>query len=186
MFLLGSGLRRSEAAALVWGDVRLNSPKPFLQLRAKATKARRADAIPLRSDLVVMFREIRGEAGEGDKVFAAIPTMKEHRAYLTAAGIAWEDEQGRPADVNAMRHSFGTLLSKAGVSPRQAMALMRHTDIALTMRTYTDPRLFDIAGAIELLPGLVTPVQSETNVATGTGGVCVPVRVKTRDTPGRE
>lgn len=32
------------------------------------------------------------------------------------------------------------------------MELMRHTDLRLTMRTYTDPRIFDLAGAVEKLP----------------------------------
>ena len=39
---------------------------------------------------------------------------------LVAAGIAKRDERGRTVDVHAMRHTFGTLLSKGGVSPRTA------------------------------------------------------------------
>jgi hypothetical protein len=34
------------------------------------------------------------------------------------------------------------------------MALMRHTDVKLTMRYYTDPRLLDTAKAVEGLPEL--------------------------------
>ncbi|MGB0598249.1 MAG: tyrosine-type recombinase/integrase [Rubripirellula sp.] len=51
-----------------------------------------------------------------------------------------------------MRHSFGTHLSRAGVAPRVAQAAMRHSDIDLTMNTYTDASLLDTNEAIESLP----------------------------------
>ena len=90
---------------------------------------------------------------------------------LKLAGIPKRDERGRTVDVHALRHCFGTLLSKAGVAPRTAQAAMRHSTIDLTMNTYTDPKLLDVAGALELLPAL--PVsggpQSERNVAKATG-----------------
>ena len=64
------------------------------------------------------------------------------------------DERGRTIDVHAFRHTFGTLLSKGGVSPRTAQAAMRHSTINLTMNIYTDPKLLDVAGAVEALPSL--------------------------------
>jgi len=86
---------------------------------------------------------------------------------FVAAGIArraevspgkWKidkrDERGRTINVHALRHTFGTLLSKGGVSPRTAQAAMRHSKIDLTMNVYTDPKLLDVAGAMESLPAL--------------------------------
>ena len=73
---------------------------------------------------------------------------------LKLAGIAKKDERGRSVDVHAMRHTYGTLLSKAGVAPRTAQAAMRHSSIDLTMNVYTDPKLLDVAGALESLPSL--------------------------------
>ncbi len=73
---------------------------------------------------------------------------------LRAAGIPKRDERGRTVDVHALRHTFGTLLSKGGVTPRTAQAAMRHSTINLTMNTYTDPKLLDVAGAMEALPPL--------------------------------
>ena len=72
---------------------------------------------------------------------------------LKAAGIPKRDERGRTVDVHAMRHTFGTLLSKGGVAPRTAQAAMRHSTIDLTMNVYTDPKLLDVAGAMEALAG---------------------------------
>ena len=94
---------------------------------------------------------------------------------LTAAGIPKRDERGWTIDVHALRHSFGTLLSKGGVTPRTAQAAMRHSDISLTMTTYTDPKLLDVQGALDVLPSL--PLGSHPNgkenqraQATGTEG----------------
>jgi hypothetical protein len=83
---------------------------------------------------------------------------------LVAAGIArrvkagdrWVidkcDDRSRSLDVHALRTTFGTLLSKGGVAPRTAQAVMRHSDIKLTMGVYTDPKLLDGRGALDALP----------------------------------
>ena len=73
---------------------------------------------------------------------------------MKLAGIAKRDERGRTIDVHALRHSFGTLLSKGSVAPRTAQAAMRHSSIDLTMNVYTDPKLLDVHGALDALPAL--------------------------------
>jgi len=73
---------------------------------------------------------------------------------LAAAGIPKRDERGRTVDVHALRHTFGTHLSKNGVAPRTAQAAMRHSSLDLTMDVYTDPSLLDVAGALDVLPEL--------------------------------
>ena len=85
---------------------------------------------------------------------------------LALAGIPKVDDRGRTIDVHALRHSFGTHLSAAGVAPRTAQAAMRHSKIDLTMNVYTDPRLLDIAGAVERLPDL--PLDAGDRTAAGT------------------
>ena len=103
---------------------------------------------------------------------------------LVAAGIAREvtdpngrtridktDGQGRPVDIHCLRHTFATMLSQAGVAPRMAQELLRHSDIRLTMNGYTHLQLVDTAGAVEALPG-VPESEGKTNrqVQTGTDG----------------
>src|SRR5262245_15739076 len=81
------------------------------------------------------------------------------------------DELGRSLDVHALRHTFGTLLSKGGIAPRTAQAAMRHSDIKLTMNVYTDPKLLDVRGALDALPALPlhgNPAEGEAVRATGT------------------
>ena len=73
---------------------------------------------------------------------------------------------------HALRHTFGTLLSKAGVAPRTAQAAMRHSTLDLTMNVYTDPRLLDVQGAVEALPSLPLNSSSQTaRAAVGEGAV---------------
>ncbi|MFO0826712.1 MAG: site-specific integrase [Phycisphaerales bacterium] len=64
------------------------------------------------------------------------------------------DARGRSLDVHALRHTFGTHLSRGGVSLRTAQAAMRHADPSLTANVYTDSKLLDVAGALEALPRL--------------------------------
>jgi integrase len=102
---------------------------------------------------------------------------------LVLAGIArrvkvggkWKidkrDDRGRTIDVHALRHTFGTWLSKGGVAPRTAQAAMRHSDIKLTMNVYTDPKLLDVRGALDALPALpLHEANQEAIRATGTEG----------------
>ncbi|NOT01124.1 MAG: site-specific integrase [Phycisphaerales bacterium] len=101
---------------------------------------------------------------------------------LVAAGIAKlvvgddgrsridkRDDRGRTVDVHALRHTFGTHLSKGGVSPRTAQAAMRHGSLDLTMNTYTDPRLLDVAGALDVLPDLPLNEPPGANLQRATG-----------------
>jgi hypothetical protein len=92
---------------------------------------------------------------------------------LQLAGIPKCDERGRTVDVHALRYSFGTHLSKAGVAPRVAQAAMRHSTIELTMNVYTDPKLLDVAGAINKLPELPLGGEGKNEIqrATGTDAV---------------
>lgn len=54
---------------------------------------------------------------------------------------------------------------------------MRHPSIDLTMSTYTDPQLLDVAGAVEVLPDLPLEAGDKTGQekATGTDGPAAPL-----------
>jgi hypothetical protein len=49
-------------------------------------------------------------------------------------------------------------LARAGTAPRVAMEIMRHSDMRLTAKTYTDAGLLPIADAVLDLPSLVKPI----------------------------
>ena len=112
---------------------------------------------------------------------------------LRLAGIAKRDDRGGTLDVHALRHTFGTLLSKGGVAPRTAQAAMRHSKLDLTMNVYTDPALLDVRGALDALPTLPLGGEQPEGVtlpATGTEGgfshsvySVAPIVAPTSDTP---
>lgn len=149
-----TGLRLNELRTLQVGDLSFGE-LPFLVFRAFNEKNRKGSSISLRSDLATELREWTKEKGRGKVVFE-VPTglLRILNRDLKAAEIPKVDDHGRCVHVHALRHSTGTHLSAANVSPRTAHAVMRHSDIKLTMNTYTDERLLNAAVAVELLPEL--------------------------------
>jgi len=87
-----------------------------------------------------------------------IPTFKRD---LAAAEIPFEDTRGRRIDIHALRKTYGTMLAAAGVSPRAAMELMRHSDMKLTMGVYTDVTQLPMIAEAARLPSLRIPEITE-------------------------
>ena len=88
---------------------------------------------------------------------------------LAAASIPKRDERDRVVDVHALRVTLGTHLCAAGVPLRTAQAVMRHSKPELTANIYTDPKLLNVAGAIDKLPALALPPEAAATRATATG-----------------
>ena len=172
--LILTGLRKGELDSLTVGQTFLDESLPYVELNAADEKNRQGSSIMLRDDLAADLRgwlaaelvRLQAEAiRNGDPIPARLPAdmplfnvpsglLRILDRDLKAAGIAKRDERGRTLDVHALRTTFGTLLSKGGVAPRTAQAAMRHSDIRLTMQTYTDPKLLDVRGALDSLPTL--------------------------------
>jgi hypothetical protein len=91
-----------------------------------------------------------------------VPTFKRD---LAKAGIPFEDERGRRADLHALRTTFGTLLSASGVSPHVAMELMRHSNLKLTMKVYTDVSQLPLVEEAARLPSFRLP-KNDSNLST--------------------
>jgi integrase len=180
--LLLTGVRVGELAELKVSDLQLDDRVPCVRLRASITKNSKEDFIPLHPDLVTTLRAwLLERFGPGDppadgRVFD-IPTsfLKVFDRDLEAAGIPKRDERKRTVDLHALRTTFGTMLSKSGVPPRIAQQLMRHSDIRLTMGVYTDPKLFDLQGAVGSLPPVSPPAthQGSPGVAPGVAPTAV-------------
>ena len=79
-------------------------------------------------------------------------TPEERQVREQSDFLTYQDDDGLFADFHSNRHTFITNLERAGVSPRTAQSLARHSDIRLTMNVYTHISLHDQATAIESLP----------------------------------
>jgi len=151
-----TGLRRSEMAALERDDIHLEREKPFINVRASTTKNHQQAVIALHPDLVSEMRSHVAKLPAGEsRIFASVmPTMKRFKADLTAAGIEFINAKGYRADFHSLRHTLATNLARAGTAPRVAMEIMRHSDMRLTSKTYTDAGLLPVADAVLRLPSL--------------------------------
>lgn len=166
-----TGLRRAELAALTWGDVHLDAPRPFMRVRASTTKNHLAVDLLLRDDLAAALRLIRPAAvADLAGVFTdRLPDMETFRVDLAAAKIPEVDARGRVVDFHGFRHTLATNLNRGGVTPRVAQKLMRHSDLRLTMNVYTDPELLDTEDAYARLARF-DEIMGEAVQATGTDG----------------
>ncbi len=142
--------------------------RAWLAEKAAALQGAASDAPTVRFDPNASRAAERepGDAGAFHGLPADSPVFNVPRGLLRilerdmkAAGIPKRDGRGMTVDVHAMRKTFGTLLSKAGVPLVTTQHAMRHSDPSLTAGVYTDPKLLDIAGAVESLPSL--PLGSE-------------------------
>ena len=170
-----TGLRRKELRLLEWGDVYLDAERPHIVLRAMTTKSKRGDTIALNGEVTDWLREAKPtDARPADRVFNSMPTSETFRRDLLRAKIPVEVD-GKKLDFHALRTTHGTLLAVSGASIREAMEQMRHTDVRLTTKIYTDPRLVDMHGAVNRIPR-ITPrsEEREEQRATGTDGAIVP------------
>ena len=88
--------------------------------------------------------------------------------------LSYKSEVGLFADFHSNRHMFITSLERAGLSPKMAQTLARHSDVRLTLGIYTHIGLHDQTSAIESLPA-PPPLdgsgsEAATLRATGTDG----------------
>jgi integrase len=160
LVLVYTGLRINELADMRVSGVRLDSKKPGIDLPPRpGSKRREHRFIPLRADLAEMLRpRVEGRAPT-DRVFdVPADLIKRFNADCKRAGIPKRDDRDRSVDIHSLRMTFNTWLAKAGVAPRIAQELMRHSDIELTTQVYTDPALFDLVTAVEALPPIAKVV----------------------------
>jgi len=162
-----TGLRASELRSLTPASFDFTSR--LVRVAAAYSKHRREDEIPLRKDTAAEIQQYAAGKMPGVQLFP-VPAKPGQmlKADLVEAGIPYVDEAGRYADFHSLRHTFGTMLAASGVHPKVAQSLMRHSDINLTMSRYTHTVHGQLARAVESLPDLACPPNSESQVRTGT------------------
>ena len=170
-----TGLRRNELRSLTVASFDLD--KCTVTVEAAYSKHRRQDMLPLRPDTAAELKGFLAGKLPNVRVFSVgDKTCKMIKADLEAAGIPYVDESGRYADFHSLRHTTGSWLAANGVHPSVAQAIMRHSDINLTMSRYTHLFRGQESEAVAKLPDLSLPSsQHQENVATGTDNMSVEV-----------
>jgi integrase/recombinase XerD len=194
-----TGYRRNEIGSVTRRSFDFDAETPTLTVAAGYSKHRRQDVIPLRADFAERIRtwlDGKTKLRPDQPLFniADKKTAEMIQKDMAAARKAWlkeatdereiaareqssfllhVDQNGFVVDFHALRKTFITNLTRSGVAPKTAQLLARHSDINLTMNTYTMLGVHDQATAVEALPSIPsvsTDCQPQRALATGTDG----------------
>ncbi len=148
-----TGLRRGELKRLLWADVHLEDPKPWIEVRATTTKNKRPATMFLVPQLVPLLCQARG-SGVGLVLPGGVPSAVTLGKDLVAAGVPIQDERGWRVDFHALRHTYASLLGAAGVSEGARVKMVRHREWRQTDH-YTDPNSVPLFAGMEKLSALL-------------------------------
>ncbi len=164
-----TGLRRNEIRSLTVSSFDFDAKT--VTVENCDAKNRKTATLPLRRDMAAEIKSFVSLRMPHKKLFTKITnrTSEMIQEDLADAGISYCDENGRYADFHSLRHVTGSLLAAAGVHPKVAQIIMRHSDINLTMSRYTHIFRGQASKAVESLPDLSLP-SNQSQQATGTNG----------------
>ncbi len=186
---LETGLRAGELRSLKVSSFDLHNR--MVSLSGQHTKNKKAATLPLRIETVKLLKvQFAGKLPDA-KAFRLPARGRMSNMLkddLAAARKKWldevltdpvaladreksdflsDDKDGGKIDFHSLRTSFATLLAEAGVNPKTAMQLMRHSDINLTMKTYSRSYRESEVSAIDNLPSFDCP-DTQAEKRTGT------------------
>ena len=188
----GTGFRANALANLTPGDFALDAQTPIVTLAARFNKSRKLKIQPLPPDVAnALLDHLTGRPTNahiwGGTWASGKRGAEMIRIDLEAAGIAYsvEGPDGPEyADFHSLRHSYLTLGGRSGIDLHTLQELAGPSKPELTAR-YSHRRLYDLAGAVGMLPNLVPPTRTlhDSEIPhrmTGTDGVAgVPPGVPT-------
>ena len=150
-----TGLRASELRGLRWSDVDLKAGK--LDMRQRADRFNRigppkttagSRTVPLPPMLVKELREWKLRCPKsalglafpnGSGNVEAHPNIIERglKPTLVAAGVTTKDGEAKYPGLHALRHFYASWCANNGLSMKTVQVRMGHSNIAVTMDTYT-------------------------------------------------
>lgn len=145
VFLLYTGLRKGEIAALTWDDIdfknnliKVNKAISFDTNKGtkKGTKTDANRIIPI-LDKIRPILETRANKKESKYVF-----YKQDKDQLSDIAIkrmleSFKKETGVEFSLHQLRHTFCTMLYYSGISTKKAQQLMGHKSLKVTLEIYT-------------------------------------------------
>jgi len=171
-----AGLRIGEVFTLQVRDIDLEAHGgPTLTIRAPVTKNRTEARLPLHPELArALAPMLRGKLPSAS-VLGLPPSFRHMAPFwlkrdLEAAGIPYEDESGRKADVHSLRSAFITTLVRSGANVKAVQLLARHSSPIETVGIYTRLNAQDERDAIGAIASVGPTTDDEPMRATGTTG----------------
>jgi site-specific recombinase XerD len=132
LFLVDTGLRRSEACSLNWIDV--NIPSGFVNIRRSKSKKARSVFIGVktRRALLRYRRTITHE--DNDPVFQTQTGTRFKASGFRQVIRRISEKSGIPFSAHDMRRTFATLSLKAGMNVLHLQSLLGHSSLEMTRR----------------------------------------------------
>jgi hypothetical protein len=135
---------------------------PLVRLDGTRTKNGQTAEQPLPADVAAELREYLDTRPTSDLVWPGTWAGKAAdliRVDLTAAGVPatkpGADGLERVVSFYSLRHSVGLLAEEGGASLREVMALMRHSDPKLTLKTYGRLQLDHLSRTVANMPSVL-------------------------------
>ncbi len=174
-----TGIRVSELASITPESLRLEDDVPTITVAAGYSKHRKEDVQPIPPAIAARLKNWLAEnpvqsrrplwpgrwreraaemlrsdlaAARKEWVKAATDRAEKVRRRGDRNFLRYRDSDERVFDFHALRGTFATNLALAGTHPKAAQELMRHSDINLTMGTYTNLPKAAIAAELHRLP----------------------------------
>ncbi len=178
-----TGFRAGELRSLTVASFDLDGCT--VTVEGRYSKRRRRDTLPLRSETAADLRvflagklptarafRMPSKSRLADMVQADLAATEEKDAQgaVIRKAIPYIDESGRYADFHSLRHTTGSFLAAAGVHPKVAQEILRHSRIELTMNIYTHTLHGQQSEAVAKLPDLSLIPMTQAQRATGTDG----------------
>lgn len=164
VFLICTGMRKSEALALTWDDVDLNLKQINVTKSLDYTVGANPKIKPPKTDagvravpIIDILYDLLVEAKKGSKFIYLFPAQDSTRGgkgggimtlrgyegawirYCKAAGFL--DEEGKPTiTAHNLRHGTATLMFELGVDELTAQRILGHSRIEITREIYTELR----------------------------------------------
>jgi integrase len=154
----GTGFRAGELASLTPESFNLEAAPPTVTLPAVVDKRKRRATQPLPASLAATLRDYLHGKPTGCPVWPGDwrrRAFRMIRADLEAVGIPYvvKGPDGPLfADFHSLRHTYVTMLERAGAGLKEAQVLARHSDIRLTKDIYTHADYQAMAAAVDRLP----------------------------------
>jgi len=171
-----TGFRTSELASMTPESFNFAAETPTATVQAACTKNRKEAIQPLPHDMAAVLSDYLRDKLVGKPVWPgtwandasakmlrrdladarrtwlkSIQDPREREEADKGDFLAYRDSDGRYADFHALRHTFITMVGKAGVSACEHMDLARHSSYSMTAR-YSHSRFYDLAAAVQSLP----------------------------------
>ncbi|MCD8139488.1 MAG: tyrosine-type recombinase/integrase [Planctomycetaceae bacterium] len=134
-----TGMRHSELYSLTRNSFDFDCEKPYVELKAKDAKNRKAHIFRIPNWLLDELRDYILELGPNGRAF---PMWKKKgasmiREDLVAAGLPVTDRLARTLDFHCLRNSLATMANRAGIPVSMIQEMMRHSKLELTRHYMT-------------------------------------------------